>query len=135
MTDTRYPARARGVASRIVGGEAVVVVSARREAHVLNETGSAAWSMMDGTRAAPEIASELASRYGVDGSATARDIKAFMDDLQSRGAARELEAPSESLAPGCKPPEPSVYEPPAVAETHPMAVSYTHLTLPTILLV
>jgi hypothetical protein len=122
MKDTSYPAHARGVASRIVGGEAVVVVSARGEAHVLNETGSTVWAMMDGTRTTPEIAAELASRYGVEDKAAARDIEAFMDDLQSRSASRELDAPSESLAPEGTAPEPSAYEPPAVAETHRMEV-------------
>ncbi|MHC4251823.1 MAG: PqqD family protein [Planctomycetota bacterium] len=122
MTDNRYPARARGVASRIVGGEAVVVVPKRREAHVLNETGSAVWSMMDGSRAAPEIASELAARYGIEGDAAARDLEVFMGDLESRGAAGKLDGPSESLAPRGAPPEPTRYEPPAVAESHPMEV-------------
>lgn len=122
MKDTGYPVRARGVASRIVGGEAVVVVPARREAHVLNETGSAVWSMMDGSRAATRIASELAARYAVEESAVARDLKAFMGDLESRGAAGELDGPSESLAPRGEPREPTRYEPPAVAETHPMEV-------------
>ncbi|MHC5058810.1 MAG: PqqD family protein [Planctomycetota bacterium] len=122
MTDTGYPARARGVASRIVGGEAVVVVPKRREAHVLNETGSAVWAMMDGSRPAPEIASELAARYGIEGSAAARDLEAFMGDLESRGAAGKLDGPSESLAPGGAPPQPSRYEPPVVVESHPMEV-------------
>ncbi len=122
MKDNRYPTHAAGVASRIVGGEAVVVVTARGEAHVLNETGSAVWAMMDGTRAAPEIASEIASRYGVESEAAARDIEVFMSNLESRGASHELDAPSESLAPRGTHPEPSAYEPPAVAETHPMEV-------------
>ncbi len=122
MMNTRYPTRAQGVASRIVGGEAVVVVPARSEAHVLNETGSAVWSMMDGSRAAPEIASELAARYDADEAVTARDLETFMGDLQSRGAAAESDAPSESPAPRGVPPEPTRYEPPAVAESHPMEV-------------
>jgi len=122
MTDKRFPAHARGVASRIVGGEAVVVVSSRGEAHVLNETGSALWSMMDGSRGAGELASELSSRYCVEADAVARDIDAFMKDLESRGAAGALDEPSKSLAPRGAPPEPTGYEPPAVAETHPMEV-------------
>ena len=122
MTDKRFPAHASGVASRIVGGEAVVVVSARGEAHVLNESGSAVWSMMDGSRAAGELVSELSSRYCVEADAVARDLDAFMKDLESRGAAGALDGPSESLAPRGAPPEPTRYEPPAVAETHPMEV-------------
>lgn len=122
MMDTRYPTRALGVASRIVGGEAVVVVPARSEAHVLNETGSAVWSMMDGSRDASGIASELAARYGADEADAARDLEAFIGDLRSRGAAAESDAPSESPAPRGVPPEPTRYEPPAVAESHPMEV-------------
>jgi len=122
MTDKRFPAHASGVASRIVGGEAVVVVASRGEAHVLNETGSALWSMMDGSRAAGELASELSSRYCVEAEAAARDLDVFVKDLESRGAAGTLDEPSESLAPGGAPPEPTRYEPPAVSETHPMEV-------------
>jgi len=122
MTDKRFPAHARGVASRIVDGEAVVVVAARGEAHVLNETGSAVWSMMDGSRAAPEIASELSSRYRIGSGTAARDLDVFMKDLESRGAAGTLGQPSESLAPKGAPPAPTRYEPPAVVETHPMEV-------------
>ena len=122
MKDIRYPTRARGVASRIVAGEAVVVVPARREAHVLNETGSCLWAMMDGTRDAGEIASELASRYTVERAEAARDLEAFVADLAARGAADATGSPTESLAPRGDAPEPTSYEPPAVAETHPMEV-------------
>jgi len=122
MTDKRFPAHARGVASRIVGGEAVVVVSSRGEAHVLNGSGSSVWSMMDGSRDTSELASELSSRYGIDALAATRDLDVFMKDLESRGAAAEGEAQTESPAPRGVPPEPTLYEPPAVAETHSMEV-------------
>ncbi len=114
--------RAPGVASRLVAGEAVLVVPSRREAHVLNGTGSAAWALMDGSLTTGEIASALAGRYGVEGGRASRDLGAFLDDLASRGAAEVVDAPAKGPAPDAELPPVQDYTPPAVAETQPMEV-------------
>ena len=110
------------MASRLIEGEAILIVPPRREAHVLNETGSAAWALLDGTRTPGEIAGRLAERYEVGTDEAARDLDAFLDDLGRRGAVEPDGASPGTLAPEPVPPEPTRYAPPSVAETHPMEV-------------
>jgi len=106
----------------MVAGEAVVVVPRRRESHVLNETGSCGWALMDGASAAEEIAGAIARRYAVDAERAGRDLAAFLAELDARGALETLDAPRASAAPLAAPPEPTSYSPPAVAETQPIDV-------------
>ena len=122
MSGQDYPRRARGTASRLVAREAVVIVPARREAHVLNGPGSAAWALMNGERARPEIAQVLSERYRIDRETAARDLDGFIERLAALGAAETSESPSPSRAPEPELPESSAYEPPAVAETQPLEV-------------
>lgn len=110
------------MASRLIEGEAVLIVPSRREAHVLNETGSAAWALLDGTRTPGEIAGRLAERYDVAAPEAARDLDVFVQDLGARGALEVGESSYRSVAPDGGPPDPTNYAPPAVAETHPMEV-------------
>ncbi len=116
------PSHARGVASRLVAGEALVVVPSRAEAHVLNEAGSLAWALMDGSRTSLDIAREIARRYSFPEEEALRDLQAFLSDLDAIGAAGPAEGPPETAAPPQEPPEPTRYEPPAVAETQAMEV-------------
>jgi len=122
MSGPDYPRRARGTASRLVAGEAVVIVPARHEAHVLNGPGSAAWALMDGKRARPEIARALSERYRVSGETAARDLDGFIAKLIALGAAEAGESPSPSSAPEPELPDGSAYEPPTVAETQALEV-------------
>ena len=119
---SRCPSHAGGVASRLVSGEAVVVVPSRAEAHVLNEAGSLAWALMDGSRTSLDIAREIARRYSLPEEEALRDLEAFLSDLEAIAAASEFAEPSDSAAPTQEPPEPTSYEPPAVAETQAMEV-------------
>ncbi len=116
------PRHARGVASRVIEGEAVLIVPARREAHVLNESGSAAWAMMDGSRTSDELASELARRYSLDPARAGRDVDSFLDNLRERGAVETNDAVARPSAVESPPPAPSAYSPPAVAESHTLEV-------------
>lgn len=122
MSEPRYLMHATGVASRVIAGEAVVVVPSRSEVHVLNETGSAAWALIDGTRTCGQIAHEMADRYSETGDRAARDMEQFLADLESRGAVSFGAEPKSSVAPRGEPPAPTRYEPPAVAETQTMEV-------------
>jgi hypothetical protein len=122
MSESRYPVHAKTVASRLVGGEAVLVVPSRSEVHVLNEGGSAAWALIDGTRTACEVAREIADRYSEAEDRAVRDIEDFLADLESRGAVDFGTEPADSAAPRGEVPAPTRYEPPAVVETQTMEV-------------
>jgi hypothetical protein len=122
VAETRYPVHAKGVASRLVEGEAVVVVPSRCEVHVLNETASLAWALMDGTRSAADIAREIAERYSQAEAKASREIDGLLAEFESLGAVGYGTGPAASLAPPGEPPEPTSYEPPAVVETQPIEV-------------
>ena len=51
----------------------------------LNETGSAVWSLCDGTRTVGEIINELASAYQVASTEIADDVNALVDQLVEAG--------------------------------------------------
>lgn len=122
MNSCSYLRHSRGTASRLVAGEAVLVVPARREAHVLNETASVAWALMDGTRGTREIARELSARYSVDERDVLRDLEAFVSELAARGAVEIQGSPASAHAQQGELPAPTRYEPPAIAETQPLEV-------------
>ena len=116
------PARARGVASRVIAGEAVVIVPSRSEVHALNESGSAVWALADGTRTRGEISREIAERYGVPGDAASADVETFLADLASRGAVESEDEVRDAPPASHEMPAPGPYSPPGIAETQKIEV-------------
>lgn len=87
-----FPRRRRGIASRLVEGEAVVIHPGENRVFVLNRAAAAAWRLADGTRRASEIAAAVAARFHVPEDDTARDIENLWRDLRERDLLETLPA-------------------------------------------
>lgn len=80
-------------ASRVIEGEAVVIVIDDQKLHTLNEVGTFVWSRAR-RRSVAEIVAELVTEYEVDPTAATRDVLAFLSELVALGAVRIVEADS-----------------------------------------
>lgn len=119
MTDaSRYPCRGPGVASRAVGGEAVVVHPRENRVYVLNRSASAAWGLADGTRSEAEIAAAAAALVDAEGHQVAADLAVLWDVLAERGLLERSEkravTPVGAALPWGQPNGGEPYESPAI---------------------
>ena len=80
-----HPMPLPGVIGRIVGDEAVLVITGKGEVKVLNEVGARVWSLSDGTRSICEIAEVVCSEFKVDSKVAEDDILAFVQQMFDRG--------------------------------------------------
>ena len=83
-----------GQASRNVNGEALVVLTERRQLHRLNAVGTRVWECCDQRRVA-EIVAIIVSEFEVEQAVAASDVCEFLENLQQLGAV-ELEAAQPS---------------------------------------
>lgn len=74
-----------GQASRNVNGEALVVLTERRQLHRLNAVGTRVWEVCDQRRVA-EIVELIVAEFEVDTEVAARDVCEFLENLQQLGA-------------------------------------------------
>ena len=80
-----FPCRKRGVASRGVDGEAVVVHPRENRVYVLNAVASLAWGQADGVRSDTEIAAVVAESFGTtDEQHVARELALLWEALRER---------------------------------------------------
>ncbi len=69
----------------MVEGEAVLLDLEGRRVLGLNAVGSFVWGLLDGRRTVAEVAEAVAARFEVTPAAAARDVTAFLADLDRRG--------------------------------------------------
>ena len=77
--------KASGLASRIIDGEAVIVLPAKGLVRVLNQAGAFIWESIDGKRKIQEIARLLIGEFQVSEKKALADIKRFIEDLVDKG--------------------------------------------------
>jgi len=80
---------------RQVAGECILVPIRRNLAeansiYVLNETGAAFWSLIDGTRSVTSIEEEIGQEYDVTTEQLHRDSETLLTDLLSIRAIQEV---------------------------------------------
>lgn len=63
---------------------AMVVVPSRQEVQVLNEIGTALWSLIDGQRTVAEILEQLEREYEVEPAQLESDVREFIETLDQR---------------------------------------------------
>jgi len=73
------------VASRTIGGKAVVIVGDRRRSHTLSEVGTLIWELADG-RTAAQIAATLQARYAISPEQALADVIRFAGELIAEDA-------------------------------------------------
>jgi hypothetical protein len=79
---------------RDVAGECLLIPIRRQLAdvnslYVLNETGAAAWRLLDGKRSLREIAGDLSREFDVTVEQVEQDLMVLVEDLLSIQAIRE----------------------------------------------
>lgn len=93
LSETTVVDQAPRTASRVIEGEAVVIVIDDQKLHTLNEVGTFVWSRAR-RRSVAEIVGELVTEYEVDPTTATRDVVAFLSELVALGAVRIVEADS-----------------------------------------
>jgi hypothetical protein len=77
--------KVKGQASRNVNGEALVVLTERRQLHRLNAVGTRVWEICDAQRVS-EIVATIVAEFEVDNDVAARDVCEFLGSLHELGA-------------------------------------------------
>ena len=67
------------------GDEAVLILPARGQVKVLNDTGAFIWKNLNGKHTLEEIAQALSRAYAVQSEDALRDVLAFVGALAERG--------------------------------------------------
>jgi len=81
----RVPVKSDKVASRIIDGEAVIVMLEGQETIVLNSVGSRIWEIMDGEKNLNELAGTLTSEFDTTYEQALEDLVEFIEDMVKRG--------------------------------------------------
>lgn len=68
-------------ASRLVDGQAVVVLPEESVVKVLNPVGSRVWELADGTRTVREIAQTIYQEYDVDREQAEKEVVEFVAEM------------------------------------------------------
>lgn len=83
---SRHPRRHPDVAFRPMGEEGgMVVLPARSEVKVVNETGSTILSLLDGERSPEDIAAVVAERFDVTPEQALADVREFLAEAEREG--------------------------------------------------
>ena len=81
----KYPKQDPRTASRVLGGEAVVVTPHDSQFHQLDEVGTFLWERATGERPLSALVDELCAQYEVDRATAERDAEEFVAALVERG--------------------------------------------------
>lgn len=77
--------KVKGQASRNVNGEALVVLTERRQLHRLNAVGTRVWEICDDKRVS-EIVDAIVAEFEVHADVAERDVCEFLENLSELGA-------------------------------------------------
>jgi len=90
-----HPIREETVISRVVNGEAVLVIPQEGQVKVLNEVGSRIWALADGTRSVRQIAKVICEEYDVDEEQSENDVRVFFEQLLEKELVTLAESPNQ----------------------------------------
>lgn len=77
----KWPKRSEDTASRVVDGEAVIVIPQKGVVTVLNETGSGIWQLLDGRNSIEDITNIISSEFDVSREQAEKDTLGFIEEL------------------------------------------------------
>ncbi len=84
--DTHKPMARKGLAERIIDGQALIVNAEGGEILVLNEVGAFVWTLLDGTRSVASLVESVLAEFDVDPATARVDVEAFLSGLEARKA-------------------------------------------------
>lgn len=114
--------RNTSVASRIIDGVAILVSPRTNNSHVLNETGSFFWTMVNGENSIADIAATIANQTSATLDELTSDLKSFTDELQKMELLESNTTPIAPLPFAHKHVILSCYAPPEVLESYSVEV-------------
>lgn len=79
------PRRSDETASRIIEGEAVIVVPQEGLVRTLNEVGAFIWNMADGKHAVKDMIEKVSEEFEADKKEATKDLLDFVMELESKG--------------------------------------------------
>ncbi|MFQ5768904.1 MAG: PqqD family protein [bacterium] len=77
----KYPVKSIHTASRVVDGEAVVVMPMESAINTFNEVGTRIWELADGTNTVTDIIHEIQQEFEVDAETAELDTREFLNEL------------------------------------------------------
>ncbi len=77
----KWPKKSEDTASRIIDGEAVIVIPQKGVVTVLNETGSGIWQLLDGRNSVEDIINIISSQFDVSREEAEKDTLDFIEEL------------------------------------------------------
>ncbi len=89
-----YLTHSKGLASRRVGDEEVIVSPRAGKVWSLNPAGTLVWELADGSMEKSELADALARARGVDTAAAAAELEAFAEQMLENALVRWRESGS-----------------------------------------
>lgn len=81
----RYPRKSSRTASRIIDGEAVVVIPEEARVNVFNSVASRIWELSDGKSGLADIATIISREFEVTYESAYQDAEEFIEDLSKKG--------------------------------------------------
>lgn len=77
----KWPKKTEDTASRIIEGEAVIVIPQKGLVRVLNEAGSRIWQLLDGGNTVEDIINIISSEFNVSREEAQKDTLDFIKEL------------------------------------------------------
>ena len=77
----KWPKRSKDTASRMIDGEAVIVIPQEGVVTVLNETGAGIWQLLDGRNTVEDIINIISSEFDVSRDQAEKDTLDFIEEL------------------------------------------------------
>jgi hypothetical protein len=90
----KYIAKSSAIASRLLGGEMMVMSSADSTFFTLNPVATVVWQAADGVTPLTEIvADQVCAEFEVDAETAHRDVERFVEELSQHGILLVSETP------------------------------------------
>ena len=79
------PDKSSKTASRIIDGEAVIVIPEKGVVNILNQVGSRIWELLDGKKKLQDIALIISREFEAAYEAVCQDVEEFTQELSKKG--------------------------------------------------
>lgn len=90
----QFPVKSPQTASRVVDGEAVVVLPMSSEINTLNAVGTRIWELADGSHSVSDIIDRIKYEFEIDTETVKRDTVSFISELITRNMVNLNDSPA-----------------------------------------
>ncbi len=93
----KYIDKSPETASRLMDGEAVIIIPQDNEVKILNEVGSRIWELLDGSHDIKQISDVISDEFEVSHDKALKDIMEFINELYQEKMVILLEEPKSKV--------------------------------------